>query len=91
MRWFLVCVFSGLLLCSSGCTAVPPCPVPGPAQLPASAVPPTVPESTPSIASPMSPATLALEQKIKVQEKRIADLTTQLLLLKRIDLDRSKQ
>jgi hypothetical protein len=44
----------------------------------------------PSPSQSIPPAALALERKVKLQEKRIAELSTQLRLLKRIDLDRSK-
>jgi hypothetical protein len=35
-------------------------------------------------------ATLVLERKVKMQEKRVAELSSQLRLLKRIDLERNK-
>jgi hypothetical protein len=38
-----------------------------------------------------SPANAALEQKVKAQEKRIAELSMQLKLLKRIDMEESKR
>ena len=64
---------------------------------PADIVPPPVPgvSVTPSEA-PLPPpsvqsATLALERKVKLQEKRIAELSSRLRLLKRIDLGRNKQ
>jgi hypothetical protein len=46
--------------------------------------------SLPQIAPTESAATLALERKVKSQEKRIAELSSQLRLLKRIDLARTK-
>jgi hypothetical protein len=49
-----------------------------------------VPVSVLVTTTPAPPSTLALERKVKLQEKRIAELTSQLRLLKRIDLDRSK-
>lgn len=63
----------GYLLLSGGCAAVPSCPLPSDTvQLPAAAVQPMIPESIPPpFASPMTPATLALEHKVKLQEKRI--------------------
>ena len=64
----------------SGCTTVPPCPTPETIPVPAA-------ETSPS----MAPTNTALEQKVKLQEKRISELSLQLKLLKRIDLDRSKQ
>ena len=61
---------------SWGCTAVPPCPAPG-----------TLPSPAPSVSQSSS----ALQQKVKAQEKRITELSTQLNLLKRIDQDQQKQ
>ena len=46
--------------------------------------------SLPPIASMESATTLALERKVKAQEKRIAELSSQPGLLKRIDLERNK-
>lgn len=70
---------------SGGCAAVPSCAPAEPLQASASqAAPPT----------PSAPARLvanqALEHKVKAQEKRIAELSAQLKMLKHIDLDRSK-
>jgi len=45
------------------------------------------PCSTPQTGADASPAP-ALQHRIKEQEKRIADLTTQLNMLKRLDQDR---
>jgi hypothetical protein len=96
MRWSRSagCVLAGLLGISGGCAAVPPCPLPETGQLPSSQAPSTTPEGpvSASLATlPTPPSTLALERKVKLQEKRIAELSSQLRMLKRIDLDRSKQ
>ena len=85
-------ILVGTLSLSGGCAAMPPCPLPAETmQLPPATAQPTVSEVTPPLAQSMSPATLGLEHKVKMQEKRIAELSSQLRLLKRIDLDRSKQ
>jgi hypothetical protein len=39
----------------------------------------------------MGPPNTALQQKVKMQEKRINELSMQLKLLKRIDQDQQKQ
>ena len=81
------------LTMSGGCAAVPTCP-PADNPLPLVQTPFPKPETAspmPPIAPSVSPETLALERKVKVQEKRIADLSSQLRMLKRIDLDRNKQ
>jgi hypothetical protein len=39
----------------------------------------------------MDPSTAALQQKVKAQEKRISELSTQLQMLKRIDQDQQRQ
>jgi hypothetical protein len=70
----------GILLLSTGCATAPPCPVP-------QTEPPSI--SQPLSATPSVSA--ALERKMKLQEKRIAELTMQLKMLKHIDLDRSKR
>lgn len=59
-----------------GCTAAPPCQ--DPSTLP-------MPSSSPVLSNS------ALQQKVKAQEKRISELSTQLNLLKRIDQDQQKQ
>jgi bacterioferritin (cytochrome b1) len=55
-------------------------------------LPPTADPAVPlpPVASTESTATLALERRLKAQEKRIAELSSQLRLLKRIDLERNK-
>jgi hypothetical protein len=45
----------------------------------------------PSPALSVAPSTAALEHKVKAQEKRIAELSMQLRMLKRIDLDGKKE
>ena len=80
-RWariVVVVLMSGFLF-SAACTTAPPCSSPQAL---------TAPDSPPAQA--MLSSTAALEQKVKAQEKRIADLSMQLKLLKRIELDRSK-
>jgi len=64
---------------SWGCAAVPPCPTSDTVPLPAAH---TIPSA--------SPPNVALQQKVKAQEKRISELSMQLNLLKRIDHDRTK-
>ena len=95
MSWRLsvLAVFLSWAALSSGCATAPTCPPADIMQLPApqdsitsSGAPHEIPLPPPSVPS----ATLALERKIKLQEKRIAELSSQLRLLKRIDLDRSK-
>ena len=81
-RWRLKCasvlvVLTGI---SGGCGAGPPCALPKPCQVPA-------PQAIPSVA----PSSSVLEHKVKVQEKRIAELSMQLRMLKHIDLDRNKE
>ena len=80
-RWprSVVVVLVGGMLFNGGCATAPPCA--GPQSASTSVLP-----SIPAVSS----SSAALEQKVKVQEKRIADLSMQLKLLKRIDLDRSK-
>lgn len=74
-----VVVLIGGILCG-GCASTPPC---------------QGPESGPTVVSQpvqaASPANAALEQKVKAQEKRIAELSMQLKLLKRIDMEESKR
>ena len=92
-RWQIssVGILIGWVSLSIGCAAVPPCPSSVETdRQPTTMVPPSGSEGSLRAASPMSPATLALEHKVKLQEKRIAELSTQLQLLKRIDLDRNK-
>jgi hypothetical protein len=54
-----------------------------------------VPQTLPAVVGQPLPAfsspSVGLEQKVKWQEKRIAELSMQLKLLKRIDLDRPDQ
>ena len=95
MSWRLgvLAAFLSWAALSSGCATAPTCPPADTVQLPAPEVPVTASEALHEI--PLSPlsvpsATLALERKVKMQEKRIAELSSQLRLLKRIDLDRSK-
>lgn len=64
------------LVALGGCTAAPPCQ--GPSTLP-------MPSSSPVLSNS------ALQQKVKAQERRISELSTQLNLLKRIDQDQQKQ
>lgn len=78
-RWgYASLLISGIAL-SGGCAVAPPCEVPSLVAAPSSQIRQvsTSPES-------------GLQQKIRVQEKRISELTMQLNLLKRIDHDRSK-
>lgn len=92
-QWGSAFIVSGLLGLSAGCAAVPPCPPPDTVGLSASQSPPTPPEAAVSmhLAAPAgAPAILALERKVKMQEKRIAELSSQLRLLKRIDLEHTK-
>ena len=81
-RWRLKCasVLVGLTGISGGCGAGPPCVPPETIQVPA-------PQAIPSVA----PSSSVLEYKVKVQEKRIAELSMQLRMLKHIDLDRNKE
>ncbi len=70
---------SGLMVwmaVSWGCAAVPPC---------------SAPENLPALASSVNQSSSALQQKVKEQEKRISELSTQLKLLKRIDQDQQRQ
>jgi hypothetical protein len=86
-------VFLGLAALSTGCTTVPTCPPADIVQLPApevSASLPGTPHEMPLLPPSVPSATLALERKVKLQQKRIAELSSQLRLLKRIDLDRNK-
>ena len=80
-RWSrsVVVVLMGGVLFSGGCATAPPCVIP---QAGDGTVMPA-----PQAASSSS---AALEHKVKAQEKRIAELSMQLKLLKRIELDRSK-
>jgi hypothetical protein len=92
-QWALASVLSGLLALHGGCAAVPPCTPVETVVLPTSQAPPVIAEpaiSPPPIAPTESAATLALERKVKSQEKRIAELSSQLRMLKRIDLERTK-
>lgn len=66
-----------LIAVSWGCVAVPPCSAPE--DLPAAPV------------SSINQSSSALQQKVKAQEKRISELSTQLQLLKRIDQDQQRQ
>ncbi len=95
MRWPVRAgyVLYGLMVMSGGCAAVPPCPMPEAVQPVSSPIPQTTPEDTvsmPLTTSPVPPNNPALERKVKLQEKRIAELSSQLRLLKHIDLDRNK-
>ncbi len=65
-----------LIVLSCGCAAVPPC---------------SPPDSLTAPAFSMDPSTTALQQKVKAQEKRISELSTQLQMLKRIDQDQQRQ
>jgi len=73
-----VVLMAGMLF-NGGCATAPPCAIP---QAAGETVTPSPPVASSSSA--------ALEQKVKAQEKRIAELSMQLKLLKRIELDRSK-
>ena len=88
-EWAWRSILSGLLGLSGGCAAVPPC---TPAVSTAEALPRTAEPAAPmpTVAATESALTLALERKVKAQEKRIAELSSQLRLLKRIDLERNK-
>jgi hypothetical protein len=66
---------------------VPSCGPAEPLQASASQVAPPTPPAPPSGLL----VNQALERKVKVQEKRIAELSAQLKMLKHIDLDRSQQ
>lgn len=95
MRWpFGVgYVLFGVMGITGGCAAVPPCPLPEAAQTVSSQMPQTTPEPVliPVIAPPGPSINPTLERKVKAQEKRIAELSAQLRILKRIDLERTKQ
>ena len=71
---------------SGGCAAVPSCAPAEPLQASASQAAPPTPLAPPAGLL----ANQALEHKVKAQEKRIAELSAQLKMLKHIDLDRSK-
>jgi hypothetical protein len=64
---------------SWGCASAPPCP-------PAETI--KSPDSQPT--SQAGQTNSALEHKVKAQERRIAELSMQLRMLKRIDLDGKK-
>ena len=88
-RWklsFLALLLGGAFF-STGCSTVPPCSSMDSLQM--SKMPDSDQDTLPSVHSTPS-STLALERKVKLQEKRIAELSAQLRLLKRIDLDRNK-
>ena len=92
-RLSVLAVFLSWTALSSGCATAPTCPPADTVQLPAPEVPVTTSDSPSGhpLPSPSVPsATLALERKVKMQERRIAELSSQLRLLKRIDMDRSK-
>ncbi len=77
----------------TGCAAVPAWPPADTVQVPSSHASATLSEAPHEVPLPppsVPSASLALERKVRLQEKRIAELSTQLRLLKRIDLDRSK-
>ena len=63
-----------------GCETTPPC-----------SSTQTVPAQVSQPGSAASSSSAALEHKVKTQEKRIAELSMQLKLLKHIDLDESKR
>lgn len=65
-----------LIALSWGCTMVPPC---------------SAPEDHTTPAPSINRSSSALQQKIKAQEKRISELSTQLQLLKQIDQDQQRQ
>lgn len=91
--WALGSILMGLFGLSGGCATVPPCTPAEAVAVPASQGPPAIAESAvplPPVASTESATTLALERKVKAQEKRIAELSSQLRLLKRIDHERNK-
>ena len=93
LQWALGSVVTGLLGLSGGCAAVPPCTPVESVAVPASQGFPAIAETPvplPPVVPTESAATLALERKVKAQEKRIAELSSQLRLLKRIDLERNK-
>lgn len=92
MRWHVSMryVLCGVIGISGGCAAVPPCPLPEAAPSVASTVPQTSSQEAVLVSPPAPPSDPALERKVKLQEKRIAELSFQLRLLKRIDLDRGK-
>jgi hypothetical protein len=73
----MVALIGGIFF--AGCATPPPCPTPQ-----ADPAPMSHPVSSTSSSS-------ALEQKVKAQEKRIAELSMQLKLLKRIDLEEGKR
>lgn len=73
---FLLILWVGV---SWGCAGAPPCQTSETVALPAT-------QAAPSVTPPSS----VLQQKVTAQEKRIAELSMQLNLLKRIDQDRKK-
>lgn len=79
-RWTgssVVALIGGIFF--AGCATPAPCPTP---------------QANPALMShpvPPTPSSSALEQKVKAQEKRIAELSMQLKLLKRIDLEEGKR
>ncbi len=80
-RVLLLIVWIGM---SWGCTVAPSCPPPE-----------TIPAPARQVIPPLAPAgtlsTAALEQRVKSQEQRIAELSMQLRMLKHIDLDGRKE
>ena len=78
---------------TAGCATPLPCSPTEALQVSAPQAPASLSEAPPVAPQPpqvVSSATAALERKVKIQERRIADLSTQLQLLKRIELDRRK-
>ena len=83
-------VLLGLVGLSTGCASTTPCSPVETVQLPAPATIAEAAHDVPLTARSVPAVALVLERKVKLQEKRIAELSTQLRLLKRIDLDRTK-
>ena len=50
----------------------------------------SAPEGLTAPASSINPSSSALQQKVKAQEKRISELSTQLQMLRRIDQDQQR-
>ncbi len=87
-------VLIGCIGLSPGCATPPPCTPAGAVQVSAAQARDTISEAAqvvPQTPPTVSSVTVALERKVTMQEKRIAELSAQLRLLKRIDLERRTQ
>jgi hypothetical protein len=81
-RWpSLLMIWGGM---TWGCAVAPSCP-------PSDAIPVSARQVSAPLAFSGNFSTTALEQKVKSQEERIAELSLQLRMLKRIDLDGQKE